>query len=182
MSTATAPGCRFRSAVTAMIAVFTLTAACVGFAGEPQQTTTVYLVRHAEKAGQGRDPELSEAGRARAQALAHVLVDAELDALFVTQFIRTRQTAAPLAAITGLTPQPYAANDAQDLAARLLQHHAGQRVLVVGHSNTLDDLAAALGANGLADLAESQFDRLFVVVRTGDQSSLHRLRYGAETP
>lgn len=144
-------------------------------------TTTVYLVRHAEKAD-GDDPALSPAGQARATTLAHVLADAGLAAVFVTDTRRSRDTAAPVAAATGLAPTRYDARDARALAATVRADHAGQAVLVVGHSNTLDDLAAAFGAHGLADLDESQYDRLHVLRVGGDGAHLARLRYGVPTP
>lgn len=150
----------------------------------PAPATTVYIVRHAEKADASRDPALSAAGHARARALAHVVGDAGIDAIFVTDTERSRQTAAPTAAATGLTPTQYDARDAAALAATIAADHAGQQVLVVGHSNTLDDIAAAFGITGLADLDESQFDRLYVVRRGADgrDSEVLELRFGVETP
>lgn len=147
--------------------------------------TTVYIVRHAEKADSSRDPQLSPAGQARANTLAHVLTDAGLDAIFVTDTHRSRQTAAPTAAATGLSPWQYDGGDSAALAARIASDHAGQQVLVVGHSNTLDDIAAAFGIAGLADLEESQFDRLYVVRADGTGGhggELLRLRFGDVTP
>lgn len=172
----------------AVLALVTAPVLAVGpLASSPEASsvpaTTVYLVRHGEKADSSRDPELSDAGHARARSLAHVLTDAGIDAIFVTDTQRSRQTAAPTAAATGLTPTQYDARDAAALAATIAADHAGQQVLVVGHSNTLDDIAAAFGVTGLADLEESQFDRLYVVRRSaGGHSELAPLRYGAPTP
>src|SRR5438045_7579771 len=60
--------------------------------------STIFFVRHAEKAGGGGDnPDLSEAGRARAESLATVLKDADISAIYTTELKRTQQTAAPLA-------------------------------------------------------------------------------------
>lgn len=145
--------------------------------------TTIYIVRHAEKADTSSDPELSAAGHARARTLAHVFTDASLDAVFVTDTRRSRQTAAPTAAATGLTPIQYEARDSIALAATIAAAHAGQQVLVIGHSNTLDDIASAFGITGLSDLDESQFDRLYVVRRNGPGAAdLIRLRFGPSTP
>ena len=49
------------------------------------------------------DPDLSEAGRARAASLATALKDAGIVAIFTTEFKRTQQTAEPLAKALGLT-------------------------------------------------------------------------------
>jgi phosphohistidine phosphatase SixA len=148
----------------------------------PVRITTVYIVRHAEKADNSADPPLSAAGQARAEELAHVLGDEGLDAVFVTNFLRTQQTGAPVAVAAGVTPQQYQATATQSVVDTILADHIGDRVLVVGHSNTVDDIAAGLGATGLSDLGEDQFDRLFVVHRFGNIAHLDRLRYGAETP
>jgi broad specificity phosphatase PhoE len=58
--------------------------------------STIFVVRHAEKADATKDPDLSEAGRARAEALAKALRDAKIAAIYATEFKRTQQTAAPL--------------------------------------------------------------------------------------
>ena len=56
----------------------------------------VVIVRHAEKAANDpKDPDLSEAGRERAQTLARILKDGHITAIFTTEFKRTQETAAP---------------------------------------------------------------------------------------
>ena len=144
------------------------------------EITTVYIVRHAEKADNSANPPLSAVGQARAEELAHVLGDEGIDAVFVTKFTRTQQTGAPVAARAGVTPERYSGT--QSVVDAILADHIGDRVLVVGHSNTVDDIAAGLGAAGLSDLTDEQYDRLFVVHRFGTVAHLDRLRYGAETP
>ena len=72
--------------------------------------STVFVVRHAERADAGsagagmmaNDPDLAEAGRARAESLATALKDAGITAIYATQFKRTQQTAAPLAKALGV--------------------------------------------------------------------------------
>ena len=67
------------------------------------ETATAILIRHANVGlGAGNDPPLNAAGRARAQKLRHVLRDTGIEAIFVTQFQRTQQTARPLAADLGI--------------------------------------------------------------------------------
>jgi len=55
-------------------------------------------------------------------------------------------------------------------------------VLVIGHSQKVDNIASALGATGLSDLDDENYDRLYVIHRFGDIAYLDRLRYGAKTP
>ena len=144
-------------------------------------TSTVILIRHAER-GAGADPALTAAGQARATLLAGMLQDAALSAVFVTDTLRSRQTGTPAAQGAGLQPTLYDANDAAALAATIRTNHPGRTVLVVAHSNTVDDIAAALGSAGVAQLTDTQFDRLFVISRSWCGTRLLRLRYGALTP
>jgi broad specificity phosphatase PhoE len=144
-------------------------------------TTTVVMVRHAER-GAGADPALTAAGQARATLLAQMLQDANLSAVFVTDTLRSRQTGTPAATGAGLVPTVYDATDAAALATTIRTGHAGRTVLVVAHSNTVDDIAAALGAPGVTELTDTQFDRMFVISRSWCGTRLLRLRYGAPTP
>lgn len=141
----------------------------------------VFLIRHAERADAGMasaktpgaDPELSEAGKARAKALVGVLKDAQITSIFVTQYKRTRDTGQPLADAIGI---PTVTIDATD--GRLIQtiKAATGNVLVVGHSNTVPEVIKALGVADPMTIAEEEFDNLFVVVR-GAKPSLLRLHY-----
>ena len=144
-------------------------------------TSTVILIRHAER-GAGADPALTAAGQARASLLAGMLQDAALSAVFVTDTLRSRQTGTPAAQGAGLQPTLYDANDAAALAATIRSNHPGRTVLVVAHSNTVDDIAAALGVATVAELSDTQFDRMFILSRSWCGTRLLRLRYGVLTP
>ena len=82
----------------------------------------------------------------------------------------------------GLTLTTYGAEDSAALVETIRVNHAGQTVLVVAHANTVDDIAGALGMPGVGELADSQFDRMYVIVRNWCGTRLTRLRYGAATP
>lgn len=150
----------------------------------PAMPTTVYLVRHAEKADDSQDPLLSDAGVQRAEALADSL-DA-LDAIFVTPFQRTALTAAPAARRLGLTPTAIPLDGGPDsLTARTVRAlralPAGSRALVVGHSNTLGPLVAALGGPDFGTLRDCRYDALFVLDLYADgATSLAQRTYGAD--
>jgi len=142
----------------------------------------VILVRHAERADAGTaaakmagaDPDLSEAGKARAASLAALLKDAKISAIFTTEYKRTRDTAQPLAAATGITAAAINSKDAAGLIDNVKASPGN--VLVVGHSNTLPEIIKALGIGEPVSIAEDQFDNLFVVVR-GAKPALLRLHY-----
>lgn len=109
-------------------------------------TTTVILVRHAERVGESRDAELSPAGKARAERLADMLAGTGLDAIYVSEARRTQQTAAPVAGRTGVEAEVMPAARHGRLVRRLKWRHRGDVVLVVGHSNTVPLIADGLGA------------------------------------
>jgi phosphohistidine phosphatase SixA len=157
-----------------------IAALLVGLASAvPAAQSSVFLVRHAERAdagrgGAGSDPELSAAGTARAEALATALKDAGITAIFTTEYKRTQQTAEPLAKALGLTVTVVPAKDIAALVERIGKS-AGS-VLVVGHSNTVPDVIEALGVDAAVQIADADYDNLFVVTTT-PKPSLLRLHY-----
>lgn len=144
---------------------------------------TLILVRHAEKAGPTGDVPLTEAGHARAAALAHVLRNANISTIFVTELQRTQQTAAPIAKALNLTPVIVPAADPAALAAKLAALPAGTTALVVNHNPPVLHVAAAFGAKNVLPMEESEYDRMMILTPGADgKSSLLTLRYGAPTP
>lgn len=146
----------------------------------------VFIVRHAEKANAtDADPSLSEAGKARAEALAWALHDAGVTFILVTSRKRTAETAAPLAAALELTSHvvPFGAGTAEHavLVARAVAEQRGGAVLVVGHSNTVTAIIAALGGPRMPDLCDAAYANLFIVrLPVNGPPTLVRTRYGAD--
>ena len=136
--------------------------------------STIFIVRHAEKADATKDPDLSEAGRARAEALAKTLRDAKITAIYATEFKRTQQTAAALAKALGLTVTTLPAKDNATLMAKLRASNGN--ALVVGHGDTIPDLIKALGISDPINIAENDYDNLFAVV-LDQKPHLIRLHY-----
>ena len=122
---------------------------------------TIVLVRHAEKVDESRDPLLSEKGMQRAQNLARVLRDANIELVYVTEYQRTQLTAKPLLDAKQITATPYVAKESLALGEQLRQ--ASKNTLVVGHSNTVNTLLKGLGAAEQKAIAEDEFDRLVIV-------------------
>ncbi len=153
-----------------------------------QPTTTVILVRHDEREALSTpDPPLTAAGRLRAGALLAALRGAGVQSIIVTQVSRTAETAQPLAAALAITPEiipDTGANHAAAVARAILEHHAGETVLVVGHGHTVPAIMRALGAT-LAEqrLCESQYDLLFIVwLVPARPVRFVRATYGAPAP
>lgn len=156
------------------------------FPAAAQETrSVVILVRHAERAAEpADDPGLTPKGQARAEELAGVLADAGITAIYSTQYNRTRLTANAVARRLGLEVRvrPIASRTAEthsrDLADAILAAHAGQTVLVVGHSNTVPLLARALGAPDPGAITDDEYDNLvIVIVGPGTRRELIRARY-----
>jgi phosphohistidine phosphatase SixA len=158
-------------------AIFVMAAPSSGFAQDA--TTTIYIVRHAERLDSTADSPLAEKGFARANELAHVLQDAGLTAIFVSMRKRTRQTAEPTADATGIEIRQSESPEAT--VNQILTGHLGGRILVVGHSDSVDDIGEGLGVNGVPELDTQQYDRLFIVHRIGNEAHMHALRYGEAT-
>ena len=135
----------------------------------------ILVVRHAEKAGTGgNDPELSVAGQKRAEALARILKDSQITAVFVTEFKRTQQTAAPTAKAAHLSLTALAANDVPALVAK--SRALNGNALVVGHGNTIPDLMKALGITSPVIIPEDDYTEIFLV-SLSDPPQLLRLHY-----
>jgi broad specificity phosphatase PhoE len=152
---------------------------------EPLSPTTVILVRHAEKSVPEGDHPLSSTGRARARELARVLRHTKISAIYTTQFMRTRQTAEPLAKELGLAVQPVVANATYvtDMLDRIRQEHTGEAILIVSHRNTVPSLIEALGVSPAEEIIEEQYDHIYVVtVPPAGTPSMLTLRYGRSTP
>jgi broad specificity phosphatase PhoE len=147
--------------------------------GAQAAPVTVFVVRHAEKGPETPDPSLNPAGVRRAQALARVLGEARVTAIFVSEFKRTQETVVPLAAAAGLTPIVISALSLDTLLARLKALPPGSRALVASHSNLVHLIVERLSGVAMAPLTDVDYDRLAVVTVTGPgKGEVVVLRYG----
>ena len=140
-----------------------------------QGAPVIFVVRHAEKTTDGgKDPELSPAGRKRAEELAQILKDSHITAIFVTEFKRTQETAAPTAKAAGVSSTVVPSNDIPGLVEKLRALNGN--VLVVGHGNTIPDLMKALGITTPVNIPETDYTEIFVV-SLSNPPQLLRLHY-----
>jgi broad specificity phosphatase PhoE len=159
-----------------LLAALLVLAVCLPGVAAAQQV--VILVRHGEKLDDSADTILSPAGQARANRLAAVLADTPLKAIYTSQYRRTMQQAAPIAARQGLTPTVVAAKDSEALLAKIRTHAGNEAILVVGHSNTLPVILKGLGHSPELLIADEAFDDLFLLVPQASGSPLLlRLKY-----
>lgn len=163
------------------------TAIAIGLAWffESQATTTIIFVRHAEQTNHDElDPPLSDAGKQRVAELTRQLVDADvvagIDAIYATAYKRSTETAAPLSERLDLPINTYDANDTEMVLEEILKNHKGKIVLVVGHSNTVPELIANLGASKkVPAIAQNEFDNIYIIsIPWFGKTKTIRLRYG----
>jgi phosphohistidine phosphatase SixA len=152
-----------------------------------QSPTVVIVVRHAEKGTTpANDPPLTDAGTARAKALAAVLADANVQAVITTQFARTKDTGRPTAEAKGAPMEVVAAGGAvpahAKAVAEAVRKHAGKTILVVGHSNTVSQIVEALGGPVAKDLCDSEYSSIWTVVLDGRTVRVVRSTFGAPSP
>ena len=139
-----------------------------------QETTTIYLIRHAEKAGGSTDPDLSEAGKARANRWAEWLADKSIAAIYSTPYKRTQQTAQPLAQM--LNQQAITYNPSEVGLKAMAAKHKGQSIVIVGHSNTIPlYVNRLLGKDHYPDIDESECGNIFIITFENERVS-HELR------
>ena len=159
-------------------------AACADLQATSQQPARedveFIVVRHAEKIDDGsRDPPLRPEGEARARRLAERLHDAPVRAVYATGYRRTQATAAAVAADHALEVRGYdAARPAGAFVAQLRGEHTDGAVLVIGHSNTVPGIVAALCACTVAPIDESDYDNLYRVrIDAAGRATLAHARY-----
>lgn len=147
-------------------------------------TRIVYVVRHAEKVAAGdsltkmmaNDPPLSEAGKVRAIVLKDELRNRHIKHIFSTNTIRATSTAEPLSRAINVRIELY--NNIDSLVA--IVKSAKGNALVVGHSNTVDDIINAMcnRTKLSADLGDTEYDNLFLVKFRGRKIFFERRKYG----
>jgi broad specificity phosphatase PhoE len=172
-----------RPAFTATFLCLLLAAtACAAMPAPAPALAHFVVVRHAEKATEDprapSDPALTAAGHQRAAALAGSLSAAPVVAVYATEFRRSQQTAAPIAARHGLAVQVYEAGQpAAEFVSRLRRDHAHGTVVVVGHSNTVPGIVSALCACAVAPIDESDYgDRYELTLDAGGAVALRHRR------
>jgi len=165
-----------RGGIAILILYVCLTA--VAGAGNADEHYTLYLVRHAEKLpDDGDDPGLADAGKQRSAQMAGWLHDKGITDIWSSDFRRSRDTAAPLAAMLGSELKLYDPHDLPALVSQLRNNR--YNALIVGHSNTTPDLARLLCVCFVSDMDDTDYDQLMVVSVTGEDTRLQVLSQDA---
>jgi len=155
-------------------------------------TVKYYVVRHAEKetASTGtvmntpNDPPLSAAGRVRAIELRETLKNKGIRYIFSTNTTRTISTAQPLNELEGNTQiEIYNTRDSLDFLIDKLRAIKKGNSLIVGHSNTVDDIVNKLVGETKVpkDLPDSEYDNLYIITKKGKHYRFENKTYGTPT-
>ncbi len=142
------------------------------------QDKLIILVRHAEKVDDSADPELSEAGRLRAERLARVVGRYRPGGFYSTNFIRTRETLAPFSRRRKKEVRFYDPRKPQALVDEMMQSRT-KRFIVAGHSNSIPGLANLITKKDLfKNLDESEYSVIWLIrIKSGKVTEVRLLDY-----
>ena len=143
--------------------------------------TTFILVRHAEKdlTQSTADPDLSQEGKDRALNLVKMLNQTEIQAIYSTDFKRTKQTVDPTATAKSLSVNIYDPRQTGEIDI-MLQKHAGQTLLVSGHSNTIPAFVNYLiGLEKYKPMGDGEYGNIIIVsvAQRGEKAKVVWLNY-----
>ncbi len=141
---------------------------------------TVILLRHAEKdVSEGADtanPELSAAGNLRAQKLVEIINKYQPDAIYSSNYLRTRATVRPLARKRRMMTQIYDPRNLNQMRDLIVSGKI-KRIVVVGHSNTTPALANMLiKQDKYKNLAESEYDKIWIIKIKRNKTKPNKIR------
>ena len=129
------------------------------------KTTTYYFVRHAEKDRSdktNKNPNLIQSGILRAAKWSLVLENVKFDAVYSTDYNRTKQTAQPTAEKNNVEIIIY--NPRELNSEEFIKNTKGKTVLVVGHSNTTPKFVnAVIGKEKYESIDDSNNANLYIV-------------------
>ena len=122
---------------------------------------TLYLVRHAEKQADSKNPPLTQCGEERAKQLATLLNKAKIKSVYSTNYQRTMSTAAPLSNKQGIAIEKYNPRELEQFSLHLKARK--ENALIVGHSNTTPQLTQLLSKQKVDNLTEKEYQMLYQV-------------------
>ena len=144
-----------------------------------QAQGAVFLIRHAEQMHDVEDPPLTDDGLNRAKAWASIFRDADIDVIYTSKKIRTKQTGAAIAEELNLPSKAMPRSDINGLVNLVRKEHSDEVVLIVSHSKIVPRLVEAFAPFAEVPAIEpGDYDNLYVIVPKGeDDTTVLRLRY-----
>jgi phosphohistidine phosphatase SixA len=146
-------------------------------------TRFIYLARHAEKADpNNNDTPISQAGWERARQLRDYFANRSLGLINVSTFLRTQQTAEPIATDKGLTTRIFKQTDPNNTRGLMViefEHYTSGNILTVGHTNSIPELIWEFCDIDIGTIPENEYDNLYVIGITKSKSKrLFCYKYG----
>ena len=163
-----------------LIAVLTLVAACKESGkinvAEKENISVYYFIRHAEKDRSdptNKNPSLTIQGLERANKWAVFFKDKNIAAVYSTNYIRTQQTALPIAKEQNIEIINYTTKEL--ISEKFIANNKGKNIVIVGHSNTTPELVnSLLGEKKYKDIADRENNNLFVVTLNKNKTTAKR--------
>ena len=146
----------------------------VAFGQDQNKSFTIYLVRHSEKVidkNNLKDPPLTQCGEERSESLALFFSNIEMDRIYSTDYIRTKNTALPTAKAKNLEIEIFDASKLEELLALIMER--GEDVLIVGHSTTTPVLAGLLIGKEMGSINERIYNRIYQVTISDKKGKLN---------
>jgi broad specificity phosphatase PhoE len=142
---------------------------------------TLFLVRHAERAGGSPDDPITKFGEERAALLSRTLGEAGVRKIIVSETLRSRQTAEPLAAALKQKPIVIKRGALAEVVAELRKSVGNGSIVAVRHADEIPALVEALAGPPLKVPAygDQEYDRLLVLTLIqGRAINVRTLRFG----
>ncbi len=151
-----------------ILTVFAFIFTCLIVEAQNSDVTTYYFIRHAEKVRtdtSNKDPNLNAKGLQRAKKWKEVFIHVKFDAIYTTDYHRTKQTAKPTADSKNLPVFIYNPGEIYNDAFK--SETKGKTVLVVGHSNTTPFFVnKVIGKNKYLQIDDQNNSNLYIVTIT----------------
>ena len=132
---------------------------------EESAISTFYFIRHAEKDRtdkKNRNPHLTVAGKSRAERWSDIFRNIKLDAVYSTDYHRTKETALPTAKKNNLELTLYDPGNID--FTTFMSSNKGKKVLIVGHSNTTPEFVnAMIGKKKYKHIDDGNNGNLYIV-------------------
>ena len=140
--------------------------------------TSVYLIRHAEKIrtdDNEKDPMLNKSGLLRAKKWSEIFEKIEIDKILSTDTKRTISTVIPTSDKKQLKVETYRPEEIS--YESFLKENKGNKVLIVGHSNTIPETTNILIKNKIYNQIEDNNNSNLYYVNICNGIISHELLY-----
>mgnify|MGYP001304488109 FL=1 len=143
-----------------------------------QECTEFFLIRHAEKDRsdlENKNPNLNEKGKLRALKWVEILDGINFDKIYSTNYNRTIQTVSPISKKLNIDVSIYSPS-ALSYKDFILKNY-GNKVLVVGHSNTIPGFVNGLINEKVYEQINDLNNSNLYSVTICDEAVVHNLLY-----